>query len=168
MRTPVLIVYGLSAATRWSICRKTARLCATCSISGVDLYVVDWGNPNRADRYVTIDDYVDGYLDECVDVIARARRDRADQPAWHLRGRRLHDLLRGAASREGAEHGSDDHADRLPWRHAVENRPGHGFINIWTRSLAAEDVDRMIDAYGVLPGEFMGSVFSHDDADALA
>ena len=57
---------------------------------GVDLYVVDWGNPSRADRYLTLDDYINGYLDECVDVIARAPRDRQSQPARHLRGRRLH------------------------------------------------------------------------------
>ena len=48
----------------------------------------------------------------------------------------------------------------------VENRLGHGFINLWTRSLTPEDIDRLIEAYGNLPGEFMGSVFSHDDADA--
>ena len=42
----------------------------------------------------------------------------------------------------------------------VENRLGHGFINLWTRSLTPEDVDRLIEAYGNLPGEFMGSVFS--------
>ena len=37
--------------------------------SGVDLYVVDWGNPSRGDRWLTLDDYVDGYLDDCVDFI---------------------------------------------------------------------------------------------------
>ena len=31
---------------------------------------------------------------------------------------------------------------------------------MWTRSLTNDDVDRMIDVWGVLPGEFMGSVFS--------
>ena len=35
----------------------------------------------------------------------------------------------------------------------VENRLGHGFINIWTRSLAPEDIDRLIDAYSNLPGQ---------------
>jgi polyhydroxyalkanoate synthase subunit PhaC len=35
-----------------------------------------------------------------------------------------------------------------------------GFINLWTRSLTAEDVDRMIEVWGVLPGEFMSAVFS--------
>ena len=35
-----------------------------------------------------------------------------------------------------------------------------GFINVWTRSLTDEDVDRMIEVWGVLPGEFMGAIFS--------
>ena len=48
----------------------------------------------------------------------------------------------------------DFHAD------TVENRLGHGFINIWTRSISPEDVDRLIDANGNLPGEFMGAIFN--------
>jgi polyhydroxyalkanoate synthase len=48
----------------------------------------------------------------------------------------------------------DFHAD------AVEERAGHGFINVWTRSLTPEDIDRLIDANGNLPGEFMGAVFN--------
>ena len=42
----------------------------------------------------------------------------------------------------------------------TEEKLEHGFINVWTRSLTAEDVDRMIEVWGVLPGEFMGAVFS--------
>ncbi len=34
---------------------------------------VDWGNPIRADRFLTLDDYIGTYLDACVDEI----RDRA-------------------------------------------------------------------------------------------
>ena len=40
----------------------------------------------------------------------------------------------------------------------------HGFINLWTRSLDADDIDRLIEANGNLPGELMSFVFSHDDA----
>ena len=36
----------------------------------------------------------------------------------------------------------------------------HGFLNVWTRSLDPEDIDNLVDTYGVLPGEFMSSVFS--------
>ena len=61
-----------SAATRWPTCRKTARCCATCSRQGVDVYAVDWGNPTRSDRWLTFDDYVDDYLNDCVEFICRA------------------------------------------------------------------------------------------------
>ena len=44
-------------------------------------------------------------------------------------------------------------------------RAGHGFINIWTPA-CAEDVDRLIDANGNLPGEFLGAIFNQDVADA--
>jgi poly(3-hydroxyalkanoate) synthetase len=48
----------------------------------------------------------------------------------------------------------DFHADQ------AEGRTDHGFINLWTRSLSAEDVDRLIEANGNLPGELMSFVFS--------
>ena len=125
---------------------------------GVDLYVVDWGNPNRADRYVTLEDY-DTYLDGCVDVIAQ----RHDIERINLLGiceGGVFTTCYAALHPEKVQNmvltitPIDFHADKL------SDRPGHGFINVWTRSLDAKDVDRMIDAYGVLPGEFMGSVFS--------
>ena len=48
----------------------------------------------------------------------------------------------------------DFHADE------DDSKPGSGFINVWARSLTGEDVDRMIDVWGVLPGEFMSAVFN--------
>jgi polyhydroxyalkanoate synthase len=48
----------------------------------------------------------------------------------------------------------DFHADM------VEEHLGHGFINVWTRSISAEDVDRLFDANGNLPGEFMAAIFN--------
>ena len=47
---------------------------------GLDLYVVDWGNPSRADRYLTLDDYITGYLDDCVAEIARRPEVREGEP----------------------------------------------------------------------------------------
>ncbi len=39
-------------------------------------------------------------------------------------------------------------------------RSDKGFINVWTRSLTKDDVDRMIEVWGVLPGDFMGGLFA--------
>ena len=38
---------------------------------GLDVWVVDWGSASRADRYLTIDDYVLHYLDDCVAAMRR-------------------------------------------------------------------------------------------------
>ena len=159
VRTPVLIVYGLIGRYTMADLQEDRSLVRNLLNHGVDLYVVDWGNPSRADRWVTIDDYVDGYLAECVAGHPRAPWPREGQPARHLRGRRVHDLLRRPVSGDGEDMvltitPIDFHGD------TVENRLGHGFINLWTRSLPPEDIDRLIEAHGTLPGEFMGSVFS--------
>jgi polyhydroxyalkanoate synthase len=126
---------------------------------GVDLYVVDWGNPSRADRWLTLDDYIVGYLGGCVAEIAR----RAGMDKINLLGVCEGGVFTSCYAALTPERVNtltltitpiDFHAD------AEDSRPGHGFINIWTRSLAPEDIDRLIDANGNLPGEFIGAVFN--------
>ncbi len=157
--TPVLVTYGLIGRWTMTDLQEDRSLIRNLLMLGLDLYVVDWGNPSRADRFLKLDDYICGYLDDCVAEIAR----RAGVARINLLG-----VCEGGvfttcfAALEPARVNTlaltitpiDFHAD------TVENRSGHGFINIWTRSLAPEDVDRLIDANGNLPGEFMGAVFN--------
>jgi len=35
------------------------------------VYLIDWGYPDSADRFLTLNDYIDGYIDRCVDVLRR-------------------------------------------------------------------------------------------------
>ena len=41
---------------------------------GLDIYIMDWGYPTRADRYLTMEDYIDGYLNDAVDFIRRSNK----------------------------------------------------------------------------------------------
>jgi polyhydroxyalkanoate synthase len=157
--TPVLIAYGLVGRYTMADLQEDRSLVRNLLNLGVDLYAVDWGNPSRADRWLTLDDYIDGYLDECVQVI----RERHGLDKVSLLG-----ICEGGVFTTcyAALHPEtvknlvltitpvDFHAD------ASEERLGFGFINLWTRSLKPEDIDRLIEAHGNLPGEFMGSVFS--------
>ncbi|MDP4023855.1 class III poly(R)-hydroxyalkanoic acid synthase subunit PhaC [Methylobacterium sp. NEAU 140] len=156
---PVLIVYGLIGRYTMADLQEDRSLVRNLLNAGLDLYVVDWGNPSRADRYVTIDDYVDGYLAECVAFI----QERAERDKVNLLGICEGGVFTTCYSALYPETVNamvltitpiDFHADQ------TENRAGHGFINIWMRSLSPEDVDRLIEAQGSLPGAFMGSVFS--------
>ena len=156
---PVLICYGLIGRWTMTDLQEDRSLVRNLLDLGIDLYVVDWGNPSRADRFLTLDDYILGYLDSCVGEIAR----RAGVEAVNLLGVCEGGVFTTAYAALEPERVNtlaltitpiDFHAD------TVENRLGHGFINLWTRSLSSEDVDRLIDANGNLPGEFMGAVFN--------
>ncbi|SFH99686.1 polyhydroxyalkanoate synthase [Methylobacterium brachiatum] len=156
---PVLIVYGLIGRYTMADLQEDRSLVRNLLNLGLDLYVVDWGNPGRADRYVTIDDYVDDYLAECVAFIGQA----AGREKINLLGICEGGVFTTCYAALYPERVNamvltitpiDFHADTR------EIRAGHGFINVWTRSLSPEDVDRLIDAQGSLPGAFMGSVFS--------
>ncbi|WP_201025727.1 class III poly(R)-hydroxyalkanoic acid synthase subunit PhaC [Methylobacterium sp. GXS13] len=156
---PVLIVYGLIGRYTMADLQEDRSLVRNLLNLGLDLYVVDWGNPGRADRYVTIDDYVDDYLAECVAFIGAA----VGRETINLLGICEGGVFTTCYAALYPERVNamvltitpiDFHADTR------ETRAGHGFINVWTRSLSPEDVDRLIDAQGSLPGAFMGSVFS--------
>jgi polyhydroxyalkanoate synthase subunit PhaC len=156
---PVLIAYGLIGRYTMADLQEDRSLVRNLLNLGVDLYVVDWGNPSRADRWLTLDDYIDGYLAECVrEISEREGADRVNLLGICEGG--VFTLCYAALHPDTVKNlvltitPVDFHGD------AAENRLGHGFINIWTRSLAPEDIDRLIEAHGNLPGEFMGSVFS--------
>jgi polyhydroxyalkanoate synthase subunit PhaC len=156
---PLLIVYGLIGRYTMADLQEDRSLVRNLLKLGVDLYVVDWGNPTRADRWLTLGDYIDGYLDESVREICRRHRvDRINLLGICEGG--VFTTCHAALHPEAVKNmvltitPIDFHGDTL------ENQLGHGFINIWARSLAPDDIDRLIDAYGNLPGEFMGSVFS--------
>jgi polyhydroxyalkanoate synthase subunit PhaC len=159
VKTPVLIVYGLIGRYTMADLQEDRSLVRNLLKLGVDLYVVDWGNPSRADRWLTLDDYIEGYLGDCIAHICEHHNIHQVSLLGICEGG-VFTTCFAALHPEQVKSmvltitPIDFHGD------TVENRLGHGFINIWTRSLAPEDIDRLIEAYGNLPGEFMGSVFS--------
>ena len=72
--TPVLIVYGLIGRYTMTDLQEDRSLVRNLLSLGADLYVVDWGNPSRADRWLTLDDYIDGYLADCIQAICERHR----------------------------------------------------------------------------------------------
>src|SRR5690349_2289177 len=80
--TPVLVCYGLIGRYTMADLQEDRSLVRNLLKLGVDLYVVDWGNPSRADRWLTVDDYVDDYIAGVVDTVC----ERADTDKVNLLG----------------------------------------------------------------------------------
>lgn len=156
---PVLMVYGLIGRQSMVDLQEDRSLVRNLLNQGVDVYIVDWGNPDRSDRWLALEDYIDGYINDCVDYICK--REGIDQV--NLLGICEGGVFTTAYAALYPEKIKnlaititpvDFHAD------TEENRLERGFINVWTRSLEAEDIDRIVEAYGYVPGKFMGMVFS--------
>ena len=157
--TPVLVAYGLIGRYTMADLQPDRSLVRSLLSKGLDLWLIDWGQPGRTERWLTIDDYVDDYIDAAVD---RIRHDTGHDKVTLL------GICEGGVFTTcyAALHPDkvknlvititpiDFHAD------TKDTAAHHGFLNIWTRSLDPEDIDRLVDTYGVLPGEFMSSVFS--------
>src|SRR4051812_27762108 len=41
---------------------------------GLDVYIMDWGYHDRSDRYITMEDYIDGYMNDAIDFIRRRHK----------------------------------------------------------------------------------------------
>lgn len=68
---PILIVAGLINRPFMADLEEKKSLIANLVELGLDVYLIDWGYPTRADRWLTLDDYINGYLSNCIDVVRK-------------------------------------------------------------------------------------------------
>ncbi len=79
---PVLIVYALINRPYILDLQPNRSVIRTLLENGMDVYMIDWGEPSRLDHALTLDDYVNRYIENSVDVV----RERSGQDAIHLLG----------------------------------------------------------------------------------
>lgn len=125
---------------------------------GIHVYMVDWGEPQRRHRWLTIDDYVNGYLDGCVDVV----REREAVDSINLIGvcqGGVLSLCHAALHPEKVRNlvltvtPIDFHGDK-----AAPEAAG-GYMNRWARSLTGDDIDALVDSIGNASGSSVGHSF---------
>lgn len=71
VRTPVLISYALVNRPYMMDLQTDRSLIRGLLQRGVDVYLIDWGYPDGADRYLALEDYVLRYLPHCVDFVRK-------------------------------------------------------------------------------------------------
>jgi polyhydroxyalkanoate synthase subunit PhaC len=159
IKTPVLVVYGLIGRYTMTDLQEDRSLVRNLLGQGVDLYVVDWGNPSRGDRWLTLDDYIEGYLGACVEHICKAHK----IPSLTLLGICEGGVFTICYAAQHPERVKSLAITITPVDFHASSPAAplhHGMIGLWARSMSHEDVDRLIEANGNLPGELMSYVFS--------
>jgi polyhydroxyalkanoate synthase len=116
--------------------------------AGIDLYIIDWGYPAKSDMYLSLEDYISGYMDNCVDVI----RKKTGQEKINLMG-----ICQGGTF-------SAIYSSLYP--NKIQNlmtlvapfdfSTNDGLLFRWSKHM---NVDALVDTYRIIPGDFLNSGF---------
>jgi polyhydroxyalkanoate synthase len=154
----ILIAYALVGRYQMVDLEEERSFVRKLLAAGVRVYLVDWGQPRRVHRWLTIDDYVSGYIDNCVDVI----REREGIEQINLLGVCQGGVLTTCYSALFPHKVKnlivtvtpiDFHADK------AKVEAGGGYMNLWARALNGDDIDTLVDNAGLTPGQSVGFSF---------
>lgn len=70
-KTPTLIVYALVNRPYMVDLQEDKSLVRNLLAQGEDVYLIDWGYTDGADRWLNLDDYINGYIRRSVDAVAK-------------------------------------------------------------------------------------------------
>jgi polyhydroxyalkanoate synthase len=67
--TPILVVYALINRSYVLDLQPNKSWIRNLLTQGFDIYLLDWKSPTRIDKFVSFDDYVNSYIDDCVEIV---------------------------------------------------------------------------------------------------
>jgi polyhydroxyalkanoate synthase len=146
--TPLLVVYALINRETMLDLQPDRSVIQGLLRGGAEVYMIDWGTPTRKDRFLTIDDHVNGYMDRVVEVI----RQRHATPQVNLLGV----CIGGTFSIMYAALHPDKVKNLITSVSPVQFDTDKGLLHLWMKDF---DVDGLIDAYGNIPGDFLNFGF---------
>ncbi len=145
---PILVVYAL--VNRYYILdlQPDKSMIKKLLAEGFDVYVIDWGYPSRADRYLTIGDYVNGYLNDAVERV----KERSGLDKITLMGV----CQGGTFSVMYAALHPEKIKNLITLVTPVQFDTSKGLLHVWAKNL---DVDKIVDYYGMVPGDLLNTGF---------
>ncbi len=147
-RIPVLIVYALVNRPYMMDLQPDRSTIRGLLDAGLDVFMIDWGYPERGNRFLGLDDYINGYIDRCVNHI---------QKTLKINKVNLLGVCQGGTFSlcYAALHPAK--VDNLVTM--VTPVDFHTPDNLLARMVKRVDVDGLVDAFGNVPGELLNWLF---------
>ena len=148
-KTPLVITYALINRYHILDIHPQKSWVRNLLEQGIDVYMIDWGTPTNMDKYLDFDDYVNGYLDHCVEFV----KDEASVEQVSLQGYCTGGTLATAYT--------SLHPEKI--KNFVATAPvidGWRDTTVVSNLVKHIDVDKMVDEIGNMPPEFMYYCFS--------
>ncbi len=145
---PLLITYALVNRQYMMDLQQDRSLIRNLLEHGQDIYIIDWGYPGPGDLYLTMEDYINGYLNNAVDIV----RERSKLDKINLLGV----CQGGTFSVIYAALHPEKIRNLIVMVAPVDFDTDEGLLHIWARDLP---IDKMVDTLGVIPGDIMNIGF---------
>jgi len=149
LKTPLVIAYAL--VNRFHILDIHPRKSWVRNLlnQGIDVYLIDWGTPTQINRHEGFDDYVNGYMDNCVDYVLNESQSKRVSLQGYCTGGTLSTVY-------AALHTNKVQTLTLT-APIIDGRRDSTVVSNLAKHL---DVDKLIDTLGNMPPEMMYYVFS--------
>jgi polyhydroxyalkanoate synthase len=145
---PLLIVYALVNRPYMTDIQENRSTIKGLLATGQDVYLIDWGYPDQADRALTLDDYINGYIDRCVDHIREAHGIDQINILGICQG--------GAFSLCYSALHPDKVRNLVTMVTPVDFKTPDNLLSAWVQHV---DIDMAVDTMGNIPGELLNWTF---------
>ena len=145
---PVLIVYALVNRPYMMDLQPDRSLIRRLLELGIDVYLIDWGYPDGADRYTDLNDYINGYLHRALNVVLK----RHEIPSATLLGV----CQGGTFSLCYAALHPERVRNLITMVTPVDFQTPDNLLSRWAQSI---DAEALVAAHGVVPGEVLNAAY---------
>jgi polyhydroxyalkanoate synthase len=148
-KTPILFVYALINRSYILDLQPDKSWIRNLLAQGFDIYLIDWKTPARVDKYVSFDDYVNEYIDDCVEFV---------RTKTSVNKITLHGYCMGATMSAIYSTLHEDKIRNLATiAPVIDSNQDTTVLGNFSRHL---DADRMFNSIGNLPSEQLYALFS--------
>ncbi|HKC16382.1 MAG TPA: class III poly(R)-hydroxyalkanoic acid synthase subunit PhaC [Steroidobacteraceae bacterium] len=145
---PVLIVYALVNRPYMMDLQPDRSLIRRLLELGLDLYLIDWGYPDGADRFTDLNDYINGYLHRCLGVVLREHRLESTTVLGVCQGGTF-SLCYAALHPERVR-------NLITMVTPVDFQTSDNLLSKWVQGI---DVEALVAAHGIVPGEVLNAAY---------
>lgn len=146
---PVLIVYALVNRQYMLDIQADRSIIKNWLEAGLDVYIIDWGYPDQTDKYLTLEDYIEGYIHDAINLVRRRHKLEKINLLGICQGGTM-SLIYSAL-----------HPEKIlnlvtivtPFDFSTDD----GLLITWGRHL---NIDNIVDYFGTVPGSFMNYGFN--------
>jgi polyhydroxyalkanoate synthase len=147
-KIPLLVVYALVNRPYMTDIQEDRSTVRGLMATGQDVYLIDWGYPDGSDYALTMDDYINGYMDRCVDYICEQHGIDKINILGICQG--------GTFSLCYTSMHQDKVRNLVTMVTPVDFQTPDNMLSAWVQNV---DVDLLVDTLGNIPGDMLNWTF---------